>query len=35
MTRFVIPLAIFVVLIVFLAIGLGRDPQIRQAKVAP
>lgn len=26
MTRFLIPLAIFVVLIVFLAIGLGRDP---------
>lgn len=26
MTRYVIPLAIFIVLVVFLAIGLGRDP---------
>jgi cytochrome c biogenesis protein CcmG/thiol:disulfide interchange protein DsbE len=26
MSRFVIPLALFVVLVVFLAIGLGRDP---------
>ena len=28
MSRFVIPLILFVVLIVFLAIGLGRDPHI-------
>ena len=28
MSRFVIPLVLFVVLIVFLAIGLGRDPHI-------
>jgi cytochrome c biogenesis protein CcmG/thiol:disulfide interchange protein DsbE len=27
MTRYVIPLAIFIVLVVFLAIGLGRDPR--------
>ena len=28
MTRFVIPLVLFVILIVFLAIGLGRDPHL-------
>lgn len=27
MTRYLIPLAIFIVLVVFLAIGLGRDPR--------
>ncbi len=27
MTRYIIPLAVFIVLVVFLAIGLGRDPR--------